>query len=230
MCALACSVNNAYQTAHPDYFSDDNLRDIPKQGRPDNHDTIRCIEDAKDNPKFKNVVWYLAPYDTVNALCLRPDTDDEDAAEGLSNQGKGTVKFKKVGCYQKLYFLIVSPKIGTGCTQDGNARGVHAQVHYTDGTSSAIIYFPSIGLGGHDGARVCKTNIYEGIYKKNTKTKDSNKAYACAYEFDIDHTKLIKSIEFDMTPDQNRMKGFRAHFRIPESGPNAVPKNTRLVS
>ena len=166
-------------------------------GWPDDHATIRCIEDAKDNPKFKHVIWYLAPYDTVNALCLRPDTDPEDVEEGLSNQGKGTVKFKKVGCYQKLYFLIVSPKIGTGCTQDGNARGVHAQVHYTDGTSSPIIYFASIGLGGQDGARVCKTNIYEGIYKKNTKTKDSNKAYACAYEFDIDHTKLIKSIEFE---------------------------------
>ena len=189
-------------------------------GWPDDHDTIRCIEDANKNPKFKNVIWYLAPYDTVNALCLRPDTDPDDVEQGLSNQGKGTVKFKKVGCYQKLYFLIVSPKIGTGCTQDGNARGVHAQVHYTDGTSSPIIYFASIGLGGQDSTRVCKTNIYEGVYKKNT-NKDSGKAYACAYEFSINTTKLIKSIEFENKKNCTGsiilgITGMTADMEIPE--------------
>jgi hypothetical protein len=157
---------------------------------------IRCIEDAKDNDIFKNVFWQLAPYDEANALCLRPDEDSADIADNYSNQGKGTLKFKKVGCYQKLYFLIVSPKLSCKSPNNTPNRGVHAQVHYTDGTSSEIIYFKSIGLSGQDYARVCKTNIYEGVYKKNTNT-DPNTAYACAYEFSIDPTKLIASIEFE---------------------------------
>jgi len=202
-CYYSMATTSVINTVNVGKMNEEDYALASQTGWPDDptHDDanriIRCIEDAKNDPRFVNVFWQLAPYDGPNALCLRPDTDSEDVEEGLSNQGKGYLKFKKVGCYQKLYFLIVSPKLSCK-NADSNPRGVWATVHYTDGTSTDPQYFASIGLSGNPNTKVCKTNIYEGKYKKNTKSEDTNTAYACAYEFDhIDPTKLIKSIEFE---------------------------------
>ena len=178
------SVNNAYQTAHPGYFSDANLVDIPKQGWPDNYrDTIKCVEEGIDD-LYKDVFFLLAPYDVENVLTIRPDN-----AIG----GTGTLKFKKVGCYNKVFFLLASAFEGSR----PSVRNVSTTIYYTDGSSENSI-FEFAGLSGKEGHNVRKINIYEDKFKKWSKA-DSNKAYAAVFDMDVDPTKLIDRIEFRNT-------------------------------
>ena len=160
-------------------------------GWPDDYrDTIKCIEDAKDNYSDPNVFFMLAPYNDSNALCLRPDA---------GFQRYGTLKFKKIGCYDKIFFLFVSLR------QGGNSSGrrVITTIHYTDGETTST-EFTFAGLGGEVGRRVHKTNIYEsGIFKKHTsKESPINLAYASVFDIEVDNTKLIEKIVFE-NPKEN---------------------------
>lgn len=160
-------------------------------GWPDDYrDTIKCIEDAKDNYSDPNVFFLLAPYTENNALCLRPDA---------GFQRYGTLKFKKIGCYDKVFFLFVSLR------QGGNSSGrrVITTIYYTDGESTST-EFTFAGLGGEVGRRVHKTNIYEsGVFKKHTsKENPINLAYASVFDIEVDNTKLIEKIVFE-NPKEN---------------------------
>lgn len=99
------TVNKLYNKNHPgDKFTDNDLIISKSCGWPDDyHTTIRCIEDAKDYYSDPDVIFQLAAYDGPNALCLRPNTDS-DESDGYGNTGSGTLRFKKIGCYDKLFF------------------------------------------------------------------------------------------------------------------------------
>ena len=157
-----------------------------ESGWPDDYrDTIKCILDAKDNDLYKNVFWLLAPYDQPNVLTLRPNDEKRSTC-----QSTGTLKFKKVGCYSKLFFLTVSAREGTV----SEARRVTAVIHYTDGSTSETEFSLATGLGGEDTHKVCMTNTYEGYFNKNTGTQ--GKACASVFDMDVNPTKLIHRIEF----------------------------------
>lgn len=151
---------------------------------------INVVAEAKDNPLYKDVYWKLAAYNQPNVLTMRPDN---------TIGGTGTLRFKKVGCYDQVFFLLASAFE----EQKPSTRKAYATIHYTDGSSSDEKEFEFAGLGGQDankkdGHKVRMINIYEGSsgYKKNT-TNDSGKAYAAVFEMDVDPTKLIESIEFE---------------------------------
>ena len=170
-------------------FTPTALAQATETGWPNDYrDTIKCIEDAKNNNLYKNVFWLLAPYDQPNVLTVRPDSDND-----TPNQREGTLKFKKIGCYTRLFFLIVCPKLQG---QTGK-RLVQATVFYTDGTHTPTKTFESKGFGGQNGARVCKINCYEssGYFEKNT-NRTANTAFACAYDIELDSTKLVDRIVF----------------------------------
>jgi hypothetical protein len=157
-----------------------------ESGWPDDYrDTIKCILDAKDNDLYKNVFWLLAPYDQPNVLTLRPNDEKRSTC-----QSTGTLKFKKIGCYSKLFFLTVSAREGTV----SEARRVTAVIHYTDGSTSEAEFSLATGLGGEDTHKVCMTNTYEGYFNKNTGTQ--GKACASVFDMDVNPTKLIHRIEF----------------------------------
>ena len=162
------------------------LDSTKKQGWPNDYrEAIRCVEDAKRNPIYKDVFFQLAPYDQANVLTIRP-------GEPKLGDGKGTLKFKKVGCYSRVYFLLASARFGSKGT-----KTVDATIRYTDGSSSDAT-FSFGGLSGEVDHNFCKTNIYEGIFKKNTQdTSDKNPAYATIFHMDIEEGKLIHRIDFE---------------------------------
>ena len=147
-----------------------------------------------ENPLYAPVTWQLAAYDKKNVLTIRPvggttGYDPSGYSPGIQN-GVGSLKFKKVGCYDKVFFLIAAAK------ENGakDPREVKTIVHYTNGdTTQAKFTFG--GLSGKVGNNVRRINIYESQYKKNTHL-DGNNAYAMVFDMPVDPTKLISKIEF----------------------------------
>ena len=147
-----------------------------------------------ENPLYAPVTWQLAAYDQKNVLTIRPVGgttiyDPSGYSPGIQN-GEGSLKFKKVGCYDKVFFLIAAAK------ENGakDPREVKTIVHYSDGdTTQAKFTFG--GLSGKVGNNVRRINIYESQYKKNTHL-DHNNAYAMVFDMPVDPTKLISKIEF----------------------------------
>ena len=147
-----------------------------------------------ENPIYAPVTWQLAAYDKRNVLTIRPVGgstiyDPSGYSPGIQN-GVGSLKFKKVGCYDKVFFLIAAAK------ENGakDPREVKTIVYYTDGdTTQAKFTFG--GLSGKEGNNVRRINIYESQYKKNTHI-DHNNAYAMVFDMPVDPTKLISKIEF----------------------------------
>jgi len=170
-------------------------------GWPDNYlDTIRCNTEwgadalnyaPYDDPKL---FWLLAPYDDVNALCLRPakagdeKLDDSDQLKGF--QGAGTLKFKKIGCYNRLFFLLVSLRKGSVAP-----RIVTTTVYYTDGSTTSTTFTLTGGLSGEAKHKARMTNIFEGTFNKN-KIAGTEAAYAEVFDIEVDYTKLIDHIHF----------------------------------
>ena len=146
------------------------------------------------NPIYAPVTWQLAAYDKKNVLTIRPVGgttvyDPSGYSPGIQN-GEGSLKFKKVGCYDKVFFLIAAAK------ENGakDPREVKTIVYYTNGdTTQAKFTFG--GLSGKEGNNVRRINIYESQYKKNTHLDDNN-AYAMVFDMPVDPTKLISKIEF----------------------------------
>lgn len=85
---------------------------------------VECIADGP-NDAYVGLHWHLAPYDNLNALCLRKGI----AGSNGSTERTGFFEFKNVGCYQKLYFLVAA----TGST--GKNRILYTTVTYSDGTT-----------------------------------------------------------------------------------------------
>ncbi len=209
------TVNTAYLSSHPTYFTDEELALTISNGWPDDYrDTIKCVLDAKDDPLYENVIFLLAPYSQNNVLTLRPD----DAIGGT-----GTLKFKKVGTYTRLMFLTVSAKEGT----PDEARRVEVDVHYTEGDPTHAVFNLADGLGGQDGHKVCTTNILEsgGYFNKNVSSKyAAGKGKACASVFDIevDKTRLISHIVCTNPVDKSAaiilaVTGMTADMEIPDA-------------
>ena len=166
-----------------------------RSGWPDDYrDTIRCTEDgdAKDNPLYKDVFFLLAPYNQNNVLTMRPDK-----AIG----GTGTLIFKKVGCYNKMFFLTASLKEGT----PSKKRKVSAIVYYTDGTTTKDTFDLAEGFGGQEEHKVCMTNIYEGYFNKNTSyfKPPKGKGFASVFDIDLDETKLVDRVDFKNEVDSS---------------------------
>ena len=177
--------NKAWETSDHDNY----VRTV-RSGWPDNyHDTIRCTldGDAINNDKYKNVFWLLAPYNAPNALCLRP-IETSGKIKGFQNDG--TLKFKKIGSYQKLYFLVVSLRENSVAD-----REITTTIYYTDGSSTSTKFTMVQGLKGEPGQRVCMTNVYEGTFNKN-KVGATTTAFAEVFEITLDHTKLVNRIHF----------------------------------
>lgn len=182
-------------------FTDDQYNRIVRSGWPNDYqDTIRCNTEwgadalnfsPYDDPKL---FWLLAPYNTENALCLRPakpsDENLSDSDEEKGFQGEGTLKFKKIGCYDRLFFLLVSLRKGTV-----NPRVVTTTVYYTDGTSTSTTFTLTGGLSGEARHKARMTNIFESTFKKN-KIEGKEAAYAEVFDIVVDHTKLIDRIHF----------------------------------
>ena len=147
-----------------------------------------------ENPLYAPVTWQLAPYNEKNVLTIRPaggetEFDPSGKSPGIQN-GVGSLKFQKIGCYDKVFFLIAAAK------EKGakNPREVKTIVYYTDGdTTQAKFTFG--GLSGKEGNNVRRINIYESQYRKNTHL-DHNDAFAMVFEMGINPTKLISKIEF----------------------------------
>ena len=154
---------------------------------------IRCTSDgdAIENPDYSQVKWLLAPYDGPNALCIRP-TNPKEPSKVF--QGKGTLKFKKIGCYDRLYFLMISLREGT----PDESRHVQTTIYYTEGDTTYRDFDFENGLGGMPGRKVCMTNIYETQFKKNTAvTGKYQEAFACVFDITLDKTRLVDSIVFE---------------------------------
>ena len=67
-----------------------------------------------ENPLYAPVTWQLAAYNQKNVLTIRPVGgttiyDPSGYSPGIQN-GVGSLKFKKVGCYDKVFFLIAAAK------------------------------------------------------------------------------------------------------------------------
>jgi len=181
-CAATKEVMVAVNQASSQNFSENDMLITERCGWPNDYrDTIRCEENANINPEYANVKFLLAPYDGENALCLRPD-------EGF--QKSGTLHFKKIGCYNKLFFLMISMQVG------GNKdnRRVDVRLYYTNGDIKDTT-FNFVGLSGEDGKKFHLTNIYEyGDFRKNTGSQ--TKAFACIYDIAIADSLLVDSIWF----------------------------------
>lgn len=181
-CSATKEVMVAVNNASSQNFSENDMLITERCGWPNDYrDTIRCEENANANPEYANVKFLLAPYDRENALCLRPD-------EGF--QKSGTLHFKKIGCYNKLFFLMISMQVG------GNKdnRRVDVRLYYTNGDTKDTT-FNFVGLSGEDGKKFHLTNIYEyGDFRKNTGSQ--TKAFACIYDIAIADSLLIDSIWF----------------------------------
>lgn len=85
---------------------------------------VECIADGPNNA-YVGLHWHLAPYDNLNALCLRKGI----AGSSGGTERTGFFEFKNVGCYQKLYFLVAA----TGSS--GTNRILYTTVTYSDGTT-----------------------------------------------------------------------------------------------
>ena len=180
-------------------FTAAEIESTAASGWPDDHDTIRCIEDARGT-YGDDLFWIMAPYDQKNVLTIRPKGGKTQAADSLPDgtspgiqKGEGSLKFKKVGCYDRVYILMAAAKekgLSTG-------RQVSTIVHYTDGDTTKAI-FTYGGLSGQKDHNVRRTNIYEGRYAKNTHI-DTNNAYIMAFDMPVSPNKLISKIEFKNT-------------------------------
>ena len=202
-----------------------------ESGWPDDYrETIRCILDAKDSALYRNVIFQLAPYDQNNALTLRPDN-------GIG--GEHTLKFKKVGCYNKMFFMTASLKDGT---PQGD-RKVSAIVRYTDGTTTKDTFCLATGLGGQDGHKIRMTNIYEespSYFIKNTSyyTPPNGRACVSIFEIDLDSTKLVDRVDFKNEVAKSAaiifaVTGRTADMEIPdeeEAVTSAITENSFTIS
>ena len=167
-------------------YTEDQYKRTVASGWPDNYtDTIRCDTvwgaDAIYEDLYKDVFWLLAPYNGNNALCIRPDA-------GMS--GEGTLKFKKIGCYNRLFFLLVSLK-----TKNPDPRVVTTTIFYTNGDSTSTTFTISQGLRGEAHHKARMTNIHETEFKKN-KVWGSEHAYAGVFDVEVSDTMLIDRIRF----------------------------------
>lgn len=206
-CSATKEVMVAVNQASSQNFSENDMLITERCGWPNDYrDTIRCEENANTNPEYANVKFLLAPYNGENALCLRPD-------EGF--QKSGTLHFKKIGCYNKLYFLMISMQVG------GNKdnRRVDVRLYYTNGDTKDTT-FNFVGLSGEDGKKFHLTNIYEyGDFRKNTGSQ--TKAFACIYDIAIADSLLIDSIWFQNPKTSSAVEilavtGRTADMEIPE--------------
>lgn len=85
---------------------------------------VECIADGP-NDAYVGLHWHLAPYEELNALCLRKGI----AGSNDGTERTGFFEFKNVGCYQELYFLVAA----TGSS--GDTRILYTTVTYSDGTT-----------------------------------------------------------------------------------------------
>ena len=188
--------NSALESTQPEVFA----RTV-RSGWPDDYrDTIRCNTewgaDALNYAPYNDpkLFWLLAPYTAKNALCIRPTkAGDENLSNDDPNkgfQGEGTLKFKKIGCYDRLFFLLVSLRKGTVAN-----RVVTTTIYYTDGQSTSTPFTLTGGLSGEAGHKARMTNIYETTFNKN-KIEGKEAAYAEVFDIVVDHTKLIDHITF----------------------------------
>lgn len=138
--------------------------------------------DCISQQTYPGLYWQMASYDGPNALCLRQNNQG-----GLPD--KGTLTFKNVGCYQKLYFLIAA----AGSTQaESVVRELNAIVYYSSGdtTHTSFKFLDhSYVTGGNAKYKACHDNFYKPDqywYNPNT--------YAVTREMSIDQHQLIDSI------------------------------------
>ena len=123
---------------------------IVRSGWPaDYREAIRCTKDGDvyNNDLYKDVYWQLAPYDKPNALCIRPDN---------FIGGVGTLKFKKVGSYERIFFLLASAFE----VSRPDKREAIARIYYTNGEMIESV-FEFSGLSGKQGHNVRLINILE---------------------------------------------------------------------
>ena len=210
--SVIASVNThlGYSQADIDISSESGWPD--DNGNPDDR-IIRVVAEASANPLYKDVFWKLAPYDQPNVLTIRPDNEI-----GCP----GTIKFKKVGCYNKVFYLLAS----AFDKKKPSVRTVDATVYYTEGEPDHD-HFEFAGLSGKDkdgttGHRVRMINIYEGStgFQKNTSRNSSGQAYAAVFDMDVDSTRLIDRIEFTHDKDCTAVMifgvtGRTANMKIP---------------
>ena len=172
-----------------------------RSGWPDDYrDTIRCNTewgaDALNYSPYNDpkLFWLLAPYTAKNALCIRPtkkgDENLADNDEYKGFQGEGTLKFKKIGCYDRLFFLLVS--LRKGGVAD---RVVKTKIYYTDASVDSTTFTLTGGLSGEARHKARMTNIYETTFKKNL-IEGKEAAYAMVFDIEVDKTKLIDHISF----------------------------------
>ena len=180
------SVIKANCISHNRYLTDTaKFNRVVRSGWPtDYREAIRCTKDGDvyNNDLYKDVFWQLAPYDEPNALCIRPDKSEIG--------GVGTIKFKKVGSYERIFFLLATARDGSSPKK----REVIAKLFYTDGEIVQDT-FAFAGLSGQAGHNVRLINILEsgGYYMKNT---TSLNAFATVFHLDVEKDKLIHRIEF----------------------------------
>ena len=201
-------------------LSDDEMNLLRQTGWPDDNGNLGDRNVQCQSPDHPGLYWELAPYNDINALCLK-----NDGKTGETNTG--TLTFKNVGCFQKLYFLTFAG----GLSKD--SVSLTATVHYSDNTSDAeTLYFydcAKVHLRSH---RIgYKANIFTGggFFKgiDRAAKPDASKhpsVYAAASFMAIDHTKLIDHIDFTFEAENGgiaifAVTGKTADIAAPDANP-----------
>ena len=187
-CSATKDVMVAINRGSSQNYQDDELALTERCGWPNDYrDTVWCDPLVCTNNAYRDVKFLLGRYDTLNALCLRPET---------GFQRTGMLHFQKRGCYNKLYFLMISLQEGG----DKLNRRSNVRLYFTKGTTivtkDTTFNFGGLSASDAENNKFRLTNIYEySDFRKNL--RKNTKAYACVYDIDIADSLLLDSIWFE---------------------------------
>ena len=200
--------DNILITARPidTAFPDDN-------GGPEDR-RIDCM-----SPLYPGLYWMLGAYDVPNALCMRRNMTNV----GMESKGlllpTGKFEFKTIGCYQKLYFMVVAG--GSGA----KSRIIHTRVHYSDRSYSDETFTFVDHASTQLNERACHDNIFSSEWWSGSwLTKLNCFAAVCAMNVETHH--LIDSISFRLNDATDAgiaifaVTGLTADIAAPDANPD----------
>ncbi len=130
-----------------------------------------------------NLKWQIADFKSNNAL-------------RLTNGRSGELTFNKIGCYQKIYFLVTAGGLGSG-----KSATMHTMITYTDGETSTSTFTVS-DWWDDDNAATKKGEYgrwngkaYDGYVNPNN--SQGTGPYFTQCEMSLDTSKLVKSITIE---------------------------------
>lgn len=198
-------------------FPDDN-------GGPEDR-RVNCMTTTYDG-----LYWMLGKYDVPNALCMRKNPSNKGSKEKGILGTTGKLEFQNIGCYQKLYFMVVAGG------SEATTRIMHACVHYSDGSSSNERFeFKDHGTDAAKNQAAFHDNILDAsTYTWSTASWLTKlNCFAAVCEMNIETHHLIDSITFRLDDETSvaagiailAVTGKTADIAAPDanSAPNHAP-------